>query len=427
MNGSYRNVKSVSGDTLKSLKKINNVKKAADVWNDIMVYGGMSRNAAWMKQRYEYAADVYKRFAGKKINLDGNDDLGYVITCRQIQEILTIASMKSDQYVGGFVKPDEKMKLLDPDKKWYEILIGAAKIKIKELAAQFIKPIFPSPKDVISKALKKGTAFYDVKYGKIKKNEEGVKYYTSITIKQKSIKKMMKDAFEMDPDKKFETSTETLMFTEDTKNWQAAKMITDYQMELLYNNHDKGDGKIYGGKGYGDGYEDDFFDAGGDGKFQIPLKGSYHHTGGYWEDRGDHMHDGVDLQQGGGQRNPVYAAGDGVVVQAGLYYWYGYRVTLYHGNGIQTFYGHLTKGTITVKKGDHVKKGQKLGRMGGTGYGGAQSYAVHLHFGASSGGGKNSVGGHSINPAKLYKSKKLRKIWSTARSGNYPLVSSKLQ
>lgn len=53
----------------------------------------------------------------------------------------------------------------------------------------------------------------------------------------------------------------------------------------------------------------------------------------------------------------------------------GNWVKIDHGNGIETLYQHL-QDTSTVKKGDEVAKGQKIGHMGNTG----KSAGAHLHI-----------------------------------------------
>lgn len=54
----------------------------------------------------------------------------------------------------------------------------------------------------------------------------------------------------------------------------------------------------------------------------------------------------------------------------------GNYVIIDHGNGYKTRYMHMLKGSIKVKTGDTVKKGQVIGYMGNTG----NSYGRHLHF-----------------------------------------------
>jgi hypothetical protein len=55
-------------------------------------------------------------------------------------------------------------------------------------------------------------------------------------------------------------------------------------------------------------------------------------------------------------------------------YGFGNYVKVDHGNGYFTFYAHLQ--SISVKKGDAIKTGEKIGIMGSTGYAGS----AHLHF-----------------------------------------------
>ena len=54
----------------------------------------------------------------------------------------------------------------------------------------------------------------------------------------------------------------------------------------------------------------------------------------------------------------------------------GNMVKIDHGNGYYTRYLHLAFGSVKVKVGDKVSKGQVLGYMGNTGY----SFGGHLHF-----------------------------------------------
>lgn len=83
----------------------------------------------------------------------------------------------------------------------------------------------------------------------------------------------------------------------------------------------------------------------------------------------------------GSINQPICAAEGGTVVTAVDGYGntpktriYGNYVIISHG-GYWTVYGHLLKG-INVRKGDRVKKGDIIGRMGNSGY----SFGNHLHF-----------------------------------------------
>jgi murein DD-endopeptidase MepM/ murein hydrolase activator NlpD len=94
-------------------------------------------------------------------------------------------------------------------------------------------------------------------------------------------------------------------------------------------------------------------------------------------------HQAVDIAN---KSNPaVVAAATGTVVTAG---WnaggYGNYVVVDHGNGYQTLYAHMLNGSVVVKAGDKVNRGQKLGMMGSTG----RSTGTHLHFEIKMSGGK---------------------------------------
>lgn len=54
----------------------------------------------------------------------------------------------------------------------------------------------------------------------------------------------------------------------------------------------------------------------------------------------------------------------------------GNHVVLKHANGEYSLYGHMIYHSLTVKKGDIVKQGQPIGRIGNTG----KSACPHLHF-----------------------------------------------
>lgn len=97
------------------------------------------------------------------------------------------------------------------------------------------------------------------------------------------------------------------------------------------------------------------------------------------------MHEGIDLSAPKG--TPIYATGDGVVTFADWNMGYGYVVDIDHGYGFVTRYAHLSK--ILVKEGELVKRGQIIGRVGGTG----RAICPHLHY-------EVIVAGVKVNPVK---------------------------
>ncbi len=133
-----------------------------------------------------------------------------------------------------------------------------------------------------------------------------------------------------------------------------------------------------------------------DGKFKWPT--TFKRISSYYGKRWGRMHNGVDISNGSyGQ--PIYAMADGKVYQ---YYnsckhnygksplktccgnGYGNYVAIDHGTytgdsyakaNYKAYYAHM--GSVTVKNGQTVKKGQIIGYIGSTG----RSTGPHLHFG----------------------------------------------
>jgi len=83
-------------------------------------------------------------------------------------------------------------------------------------------------------------------------------------------------------------------------------------------------------------------------------------------------HNGIDYRAPRG--TPVYAAGDGKVIQSAYSKYNGHHVFIQHANSIVTKYLHFTN--RTVKKGQRVKQGQVIGYVGSTGL----AQAPHLHY-----------------------------------------------
>ena len=84
------------------------------------------------------------------------------------------------------------------------------------------------------------------------------------------------------------------------------------------------------------------------------------------------FHNGVDLANVTG--TPIYSTKGGTVTAAGYNGVYGYYVTVNHGDGFSSLYGHLTNYIVSV--GQSVSGGQTIGYMGSTGW----STGPHLHF-----------------------------------------------
>ena len=89
------------------------------------------------------------------------------------------------------------------------------------------------------------------------------------------------------------------------------------------------------------------------------------------------MHVGTDLASGGCE-GPIYAANDGVVIEASLRPESGGVgvIAVDHGAGITTRYLHMYASGILVRTGQQVTAGQQIGRVGSSG----NSTGCHLHF-----------------------------------------------
>ncbi|MEV5953250.1 transglycosylase family protein [Streptomyces sp. NPDC051987] len=110
-----------------------------------------------------------------------------------------------------------------------------------------------------------------------------------------------------------------------------------------------------------------------------PIGTPYHAAGSHWS-KG--YHTGVDFLAPTG--TSVKAVEAGQVVTAGWGGSYGYQVVIRHADGRYTQYGHLS--AISVRAGQSVSTGQRIGRSGSTG----NATGPHLHFEVRTGPGFGS-------------------------------------
>ncbi len=96
-------------------------------------------------------------------------------------------------------------------------------------------------------------------------------------------------------------------------------------------------------------------------------------------------HNGIDIAAA--KDTPVLATAGGVVRYTGYQTKLGNTVTIDHGNGIRSYYGHLSK--IKVRKGQKVSRRDLIGLVGSSGY----STGPHLHY-------EIRIGGRAVNPYK---------------------------
>lgn len=137
--------------------------------------------------------------------------------------------------------------------------------------------------------------------------------------------------------------------------------------------------------------------------YPIP-QGQYHITSEYGQ-RWGRLHAGIDMQYNGSmfhQNGPIYAAADGKVTSVSTHATAGNYINITHGPPgendagldpdvpVVTRYLHLNS-PGTVKVGQQVKAGDKIGYEGNTG----GSFGDHLHF-------EIRQNGEAINPRRVY-------------------------
>jgi murein DD-endopeptidase MepM/ murein hydrolase activator NlpD len=101
---------------------------------------------------------------------------------------------------------------------------------------------------------------------------------------------------------------------------------------------------------------------------QGPISQGFHDAA-----AGEGAHPGIDIP--GPLGAPICATGNGIVSRVGIDSVYGNMVTINHGNGLESLYGHTSK--VLVAQGDTVWAGDEIAEVGNSG----RSSAPHLHFG----------------------------------------------
>ncbi len=116
------------------------------------------------------------------------------------------------------------------------------------------------------------------------------------------------------------------------------------------------------------------------------------------------LHEGIDLSNSLGSKNPMYSIANGIVARIWYDIWGGNQITIHHnvnGKAYSSSYAHMSK--ITVKEGDIVTKDTIVGYMGSTG----NVTGPHLHLAISTGLRFTEYTGYSayvarcVNPRNL--------------------------
>lgn len=121
-----------------------------------------------------------------------------------------------------------------------------------------------------------------------------------------------------------------------------------------------------------------YYGSGSTGDMCWPLPYSDVYVSSRFKYRWGKQHNGIDTCRWSGTHGAdVVSVKDGTIDVASWGYGggYGNYVVVNHGEGVVTYYAHLSN--ITVSPGQRVQKGQVIGQAGNTGY----SFGAHLHFG----------------------------------------------
>jgi len=95
------------------------------------------------------------------------------------------------------------------------------------------------------------------------------------------------------------------------------------------------------------------------------------------------FHKGVDISAPIG--TPIRATADGIVIFAQMESTFGRLVKINHGNGVETYYAHLSR--FYVQAGQDIRRGELIGAVGTSG----RVTAPHLHY-------EVRLGGAPVNP-----------------------------
>lgn len=115
--------------------------------------------------------------------------------------------------------------------------------------------------------------------------------------------------------------------------------------------------------------------------------------------RGHKNHNGLDFQSK--PAGNIVAASAGKIIDIlNRKKDYGHWVIIDHGRGVYSSYAHLESVSPTIRKGERVKQGQRLGKMGKSG---KAAKAIHLHYEVRVGDYSNSKKWWGLKPVDIFK------------------------
>ncbi|MBQ7115503.1 MAG: peptidoglycan DD-metalloendopeptidase family protein [Clostridia bacterium] len=160
--------------------------------------------------------------------------------------------------------------------------------------------------------------------------------------------------------------------------------ILDYEQKLAQQNTSFGSGQVSGDMIWPLPYDDTYVSS----SFKMRTLNGV-----------TRQHNGIDICRWAGTHGAqIVAVKEGTVetaVYSGYGGGYGLYVVIDHGEGVKTYYAHMS--SVHVSVGDYVTQGTVIGLAGNTGY----SFGAHLHFGLMINGGWVNPMNYLSKPASV--------------------------
>lgn len=262
---------------------------------------------------------------------------------------------------------------------WIEILLESDSISSLLLRIQLLASVTENDNKLISK-LEKQIEELNAAKAELDKDKKALEEKRSLLVEKKS---------ELDSKNKTLSSKQSA-YNANYRQISALmtsldKSSTEYQQELQRQYRKRAaferqiDQLVSGGSQGGD---NDYYDN-GEMLWPVPYKNSYISAGyGYYDPEGDGtytMHPAIDIVVRENGVNVSYgkniiAAQSGKVLVRGYSDVGGNYITIDHGDGYRTYYGHCSK--IIASAGQYVEKGEVIAYIGNTGY----VTGPHVHF-----------------------------------------------
>ncbi|MBP2316226.1 M23 family metallopeptidase [Azospirillum soli] len=122
------------------------------------------------------------------------------------------------------------------------------------------------------------------------------------------------------------------------------------------------------------------------------------------------MHKGMDF--GAPTGTPIYAAGRGVIEEAGQRGAYGNYIRIRHNTEVSTAYAHLSRFAKETRRGARVDQGDIIGYVGTTG----RSTGPHLHYEVLKGGGQVNPRSIDLPTGEKLEGREMQAFEQTVRS-----------